>query len=66
MRPGEAACPAAGALSETRKDRGCLKTQGETEKGGHDCCGRSATDFPAPSERPAGQDSQLGEEEHRS
>ena len=61
MRSGEEACPAAGALGETRKDRGRPKTKRTAKKGSHDCFGRSATDFPAPSERPAGQNGQLDE-----
>ncbi len=40
------------------------ETQRTAKKGSHDCCGRSATDFPAPSERPAVQNSQLDEEGH--
>ncbi len=62
-QPGTRGRPAR-ALSETRKDRGCRETQGKAKKGSHDRCGRSATDFPAPSERPAGQGGQLDEEGH--
>ncbi len=59
-RPTEEAYLATRALGETWEDRSHSEAQGTATEGSYDRCSRSATDLPAPTKRPAGQEGGLG------